>query len=156
MHLKARGMTYADVARALGISEATVKRIFAAKNCTVERLDSLCELVQVDLAEGKPPDQSADAATGRRADVGSGLAAGGGVRAAAAAGRGHRRDLQADRRSVPSVPVAPGTHRHPGAPREEPYPASYFPHLLLDPGRPDHALRALADGRLLRSFLRRE
>jgi transcriptional regulator with XRE-family HTH domain len=51
MHLKARGMTYADVARALGISEATVKRIFAAKNCTVERLDSLCELVQVDLAE---------------------------------------------------------------------------------------------------------
>src|ERR1051326_5084458 len=51
MHLKARGMTYADVARALDISEATVKRIFAAKNCTVERLDSLCELVQVDLAE---------------------------------------------------------------------------------------------------------
>src|SRR5260370_1592 len=27
MHLKARGMTYADVARALKISEATVKRI---------------------------------------------------------------------------------------------------------------------------------
>jgi DNA-binding Xre family transcriptional regulator len=51
MHLKARGMTYADVARALDISEATVKRIFALKNCTVERLDSLCELVQVDLAE---------------------------------------------------------------------------------------------------------
>jgi DNA-binding Xre family transcriptional regulator len=51
MHLKARGMTYADVARALDISEATVKRIFAVKNCTVERLDSLCELVQVDLAE---------------------------------------------------------------------------------------------------------
>jgi DNA-binding Xre family transcriptional regulator len=51
MHLKARGMTYADVARALSISEATVKRIFAVKNCTVERLDSLCELVQVDLAE---------------------------------------------------------------------------------------------------------
>jgi len=51
MHLKARGMTYADVARALGISEATVKRIFALKNCSLERLDSICELVQVDLAE---------------------------------------------------------------------------------------------------------
>jgi hypothetical protein len=39
------------VARALKISEATVKRIFAVKNCSLERLDSLCELVQVDLAE---------------------------------------------------------------------------------------------------------
>jgi AcrR family transcriptional regulator len=51
MHLKARGMTYAAVARALKISEATVKRIFATKDCTLERLDSICELVQVDLSE---------------------------------------------------------------------------------------------------------
>lgn len=51
MHLKARGMTYADVAKALKISEATVKRIFATRGCTLERLDSICELVQVDLAE---------------------------------------------------------------------------------------------------------
>lgn len=50
-HLKARGLTYADLARALKISEATVKRIFALRNCTVERLDSICELLQVDLAE---------------------------------------------------------------------------------------------------------
>ena len=59
MHLKARGMTYADVARALKISEATVKRIFATKSCTLERLDSICDLVQVDLAElarGAPRD----------------------------------------------------------------------------------------------------
>jgi len=51
MHLKARGMTYADVAKALKISEPTVKRIFALKNCTLERLDEICQLVQVDLAE---------------------------------------------------------------------------------------------------------
>jgi DNA-binding Xre family transcriptional regulator/histone H3/H4 len=51
MHLKARGLTYADLARSLKISEATVKRIFALKNCTVERLDAICELLQVDLAE---------------------------------------------------------------------------------------------------------
>src|SRR5688572_26768881 len=50
-HLKARGLTYADVARALKVSEPTVKRIFAARNCTLERLESLCELVQVDLAD---------------------------------------------------------------------------------------------------------
>lgn len=51
MHLKARGMKYADVAKALRISEATVKRIFATRNCTIERLDAICDLVQVDLAE---------------------------------------------------------------------------------------------------------
>jgi DNA-binding Xre family transcriptional regulator len=50
-HLKARRMTYADVARALKISEATVKRIFATRTCSLERLNELCELVQVDLAE---------------------------------------------------------------------------------------------------------
>lgn len=51
MHLKARGMTYADVARALGISEPTVKRIFAGRNCTLRRLDEICNVLQVELAE---------------------------------------------------------------------------------------------------------
>src|SRR3954463_16560741 len=51
MHLKARGMTYADVARGLRISEPTVKRIFAQRNCDLKRLQALCEFVQVDLAE---------------------------------------------------------------------------------------------------------
>src|SRR4029079_11854184 len=51
MHLKARGMTYADVARGLRISEPTVKRIFAPRNCDLRRLQALCEFVQVDLAE---------------------------------------------------------------------------------------------------------
>lgn len=51
LHLKARGMTYADVARALQLSEATVKRIFATRNCSLARLDALCDLVQVDIAE---------------------------------------------------------------------------------------------------------
>ena len=57
MHLKARGMTYADVAKALKVSEPTVKRIFAARNCTLKRLDGICEVLQVDLAElarGRP------------------------------------------------------------------------------------------------------
>ena len=51
MHLRAKGLTYADVARALKISEATVKRIFATRNCMLERLDAICALVEVDMAE---------------------------------------------------------------------------------------------------------
>jgi len=51
MHFKARGLTYAEVASSLNVSEATVKRIFATRNCTVERLDQMCELVQVELAD---------------------------------------------------------------------------------------------------------
>jgi transcriptional regulator with XRE-family HTH domain len=51
MHLKARGLTYADVARALKVSEPTIKRIFAGRNCTLRRLDQICEVLQTDLAE---------------------------------------------------------------------------------------------------------
>ena len=51
MHLKARGMTYADVARALKVSEPTVKRIFAGRNCTLKRLEEMCDVLQLELAE---------------------------------------------------------------------------------------------------------
>jgi len=51
MHFKARGLTYADVAHALKISEATVKRIFALRNCTVERLEAMCQLAQIEVSE---------------------------------------------------------------------------------------------------------
>lgn len=51
MHLKARGITYAGLARSLELSEATVKRIFSEKNCTLARLDDICNVVQVDIAE---------------------------------------------------------------------------------------------------------
>ena len=51
MHLRARAMTYADLAKALKVSEPTIKRIFATRNCTLRRLDALCAVLQVDLAE---------------------------------------------------------------------------------------------------------
>ncbi|MBL8473031.1 MAG: helix-turn-helix transcriptional regulator [Rhodocyclaceae bacterium] len=51
LHFKARGLTYADAARALDISEATVKRIFSRRDCSLDRFASLCDLVQVDLSE---------------------------------------------------------------------------------------------------------
>lgn len=50
-HFKARGLTYADVAAALEISEATVKRIFSTRDCSLARLAQFCDLVQVDIAE---------------------------------------------------------------------------------------------------------
>ena len=51
MHLRARGLTYADVARTLRISEATVKRIFSEKNCTLARLEQICDVVEIDIGE---------------------------------------------------------------------------------------------------------
>jgi transcriptional regulator with XRE-family HTH domain len=50
-HYRARGLTYRDVARALKISEPTVKRIFSARDCTLTRLEQLCSVAQVDLAD---------------------------------------------------------------------------------------------------------
>ena len=49
--LRARGLTYSDVARHLALSEASVKRLFAAGDFSLERLDRICELAGVELSE---------------------------------------------------------------------------------------------------------
>jgi transcriptional regulator with XRE-family HTH domain len=49
--LKARGMTYRDVARALDLSEPSVKRLFSTGRITLERLAVLCSLLGLTLAE---------------------------------------------------------------------------------------------------------
>jgi hypothetical protein len=49
--LKAQGMTYARVARGLGMSEASVKRMFSRKDCTLKRLDRVLELAGMELGE---------------------------------------------------------------------------------------------------------
>ena len=49
--LKARGMTYAGVAKGLGLSEASVKRVFAAGSFTLERLDRICELIGIEITD---------------------------------------------------------------------------------------------------------
>ena len=49
--LKARGMTYQDVARALKLSEASVKRVFASERFTVARLAQVSALLGFTLAE---------------------------------------------------------------------------------------------------------
>lgn len=49
--LKAKGVTYAAVARAMGLSEASIKRLFASRDFTLKRVDRLCELASVDFGE---------------------------------------------------------------------------------------------------------
>ena len=49
--LKARGMTYADLAAQMGISEPTVKRLFVERDCKFSRLESLCQLLDLSISE---------------------------------------------------------------------------------------------------------
>lgn len=49
--LKARGLTYRDVATALALSEASVKRVFASERFTVARLARIADLLGYTLAE---------------------------------------------------------------------------------------------------------
>ncbi|WP_067864891.1 helix-turn-helix domain-containing protein [Neptuniibacter marinus] len=49
--LKAQGKTYADVAKVLELSEASVKRLFADKNFTLERLEHICDMLNIELSE---------------------------------------------------------------------------------------------------------
>jgi transcriptional regulator with XRE-family HTH domain len=58
--LKSRGMTYRDVAKQLGLSEPSVKRLFSSGRLTVDRLVQLGNLLGYTLAE-----LSAEAAAAR-------------------------------------------------------------------------------------------
>lgn len=49
--LKARGMTYAELAPRLGLSEASVKRLFSSGGFTLERIEEICRLLDMDLFE---------------------------------------------------------------------------------------------------------
>ncbi len=49
--LKARGITYAAVARGLGMSEASVKRMFARRDFTLSRLDRVCEQAGIEFSD---------------------------------------------------------------------------------------------------------
>ncbi len=49
--LKRQGKTYADLTQVLDLSHASVKRLFAEKNFTLERLEKLCNFLGTDLAD---------------------------------------------------------------------------------------------------------
>ena len=49
--LKANHLTYADVAKELEMSEANIKQMFAAKRFTLDRLEDVCKLMQLELSD---------------------------------------------------------------------------------------------------------
>jgi DNA-binding Xre family transcriptional regulator len=49
--LKEKGLTYADVAVSLSLSEASVKRIFSEENISLHRLDQICQMMKMDLCD---------------------------------------------------------------------------------------------------------
>ncbi len=49
--LKEKNLTYVDVAKALSLSEASVKRIFSEKNISLHRLDIICQLLGMELTD---------------------------------------------------------------------------------------------------------
>lgn len=49
--LKERGITYAQIARRLGLSHASVKRLFSAQDFSLSRIDEICDLAGIELAD---------------------------------------------------------------------------------------------------------
>ena len=49
--LKEKGFTYADVAHQLELSEASVKRIFSEENISLQRLDHICAMMQMEITD---------------------------------------------------------------------------------------------------------
>lgn len=49
--LRQRRVTYFELAKMLEISEASVKRIFSKYHCSLERLDSICDAIGIDVIE---------------------------------------------------------------------------------------------------------
>ncbi len=49
--LKSRSITYAQLARGLGISEASVKRVFARETFTLQRLDQICQRLGIEITD---------------------------------------------------------------------------------------------------------
>jgi transcriptional regulator with XRE-family HTH domain len=49
--LRGHGLTYAQVARQLGMSEANVKRMFASRRFSLERLEAICQLMHMELTD---------------------------------------------------------------------------------------------------------
>lgn len=49
--LKRHNKTYADVAACLDLSEASVKRLFSEQNISLQRLDVICNLLEMEIAD---------------------------------------------------------------------------------------------------------
>ncbi|MCB1747970.1 MAG: helix-turn-helix transcriptional regulator [Gammaproteobacteria bacterium] len=49
--LRARGLTYTDVAAELGLSLASVKRLFAEETLSLKRIDAICALLDMEMTD---------------------------------------------------------------------------------------------------------
>ena len=49
--LKANGVSYAQVAQALSLSEASVKRLFSEQSFTLQRLETICQIINMDISD---------------------------------------------------------------------------------------------------------
>ena len=49
--LKARGITYAALGQKIGLSEPSIKRMFASRNFTLDRLEQILAVLEMDFAE---------------------------------------------------------------------------------------------------------
>ena len=49
--LKTAGLTYADLAEALGMAESSIKRIFAKGDMPLSRIDDICRVLKLDFAD---------------------------------------------------------------------------------------------------------
>ena len=49
--LKQNGYTYADVARHLDMSEASIKKMFSSNHFTLKRIDKICQLIGLDFID---------------------------------------------------------------------------------------------------------
>ncbi len=49
--LKSHGKTYADVAKHLELSEASIKRMFAQQSFSLNRLDAICQMMEMEITE---------------------------------------------------------------------------------------------------------
>ena len=49
--LKAQGITYARVASHLGLSEASIKRLFSRGNFILQRLEAICQMLDMEISD---------------------------------------------------------------------------------------------------------
>jgi len=51
VQLKKRGITYRELAHALGLSESAVKQMFATGDMNLSRLDRICDILSMDISD---------------------------------------------------------------------------------------------------------
>ncbi len=49
--LRGRGLTYVDVAKHLGLTEASIKRLFSEESLSLQRLDQICQMMEMEISD---------------------------------------------------------------------------------------------------------